>query len=163
MGSKPILFIDMDNVIADFSNSSNLKHHDELFHSPPEMFEEGFFENLPVVEGALWALRVLQKKYDIHILTKPVAITHYSHSEKSAWIWKWFPYLGNKVHMSQNKEFLSAPNRILIDDSQREWSDKWVANGGKFVHFKYHPRMRKEYYKNLWVNIVEDLMSKGDY
>lgn len=43
MDSKPILFVDMDNVIADFSNSPNLKHHKELFWSPPEMFEEGFY------------------------------------------------------------------------------------------------------------------------
>ena len=151
------IFIDMDQVLADFSRSPLFEGMEKVEYNPPQMYEKYFFEELPVVDGALSAVRVLMKKYDVHILTQPVKETHYSYSEKAAWIWKWFPELGGKLHMSQNKEFLSAKNHILIDDNLEKWGEKWEDHGGTFIHFDYSPDNRA-WNKQEWDSIVGRLI-----
>jgi 5'(3')-deoxyribonucleotidase len=156
MIEKQILFIDMDLVLADFYKSPLFQKTDVIQHNPARMYEEYFFETLPVVEGALWAVRMLMPHYDIHVLTQPVKETHYSYSEKAAWIWKWFPELSANLHLTQQKELLSGEGRILIDDNHAKWSDKWVSQGGKFIHFKYEiddARMNRQ----EWERIVDEL------
>jgi 5'(3')-deoxyribonucleotidase len=140
MKNKIKLFIDMDCVIADFCKSPMFKKGDRIKNSPPQMFEQFFFETLPPVDGALSAVRELlqTEKYDIHILTQPVKETHYSYSEKAAWVAKWFPELSGKLTLTQNKELLAGPDRILIDDSVEKWKSKWESNGGTFIHFAYN-------------------------
>ena len=157
--TQKTLFIDQDNVLAAFDLSPMFKQGDEYKNNPPRMYERYFFETLPVVKGALWAVRTLMPHYDIHILTQPVKETHYSYSEKAAWVWKWFPELGGKVHMSQKKEFLSGRNRILIDDNLKWW-EPWEMNGGQFVHFKYDLET-PENNRKQWELIVEQLLKHG--
>lgn len=154
---KPILFLDMDQVLADFSRSPVFEEIEKPEYNPPEMYQKYFFEELPVVDGALSAVRRLMRHYEIHILTQPVSETHYSYSEKAAWIWKWFPELGQRVHMSQNKEFLSAPGRVLVDDNKGKWCDLWESKGGTFIHFEYSPDNRA-WNKQEWNSVVGRLL-----
>ena len=152
---EPVLFIDMDGVIADFDRSHHFVGGRERERHPHEMYEEGFFESLPVVRGARYAIRALldSKKYKIYILSKPVRHSPLSYSEKSAWIWKHFPELGEFIILSQNKTLLSGPNRILIDDSLNEWGEPWQQAGGQFVHFDYEKNHEKQ-----WRSILEKLL-----
>lgn len=155
----PILFVDMDCVLSDFCNSPMFEKHEQIQNNPPRMYEEFFFETLPVVDGALWAIRKLMPYYDIHVLTQPVMNTHYSYSEKAAWIWKWFPELGGKLHLTQNKEFFSGPGRVLIDDSVEKWYKKWEDKGGMFIHFSYSPMHNNKINRSEWERIVQELLS----
>lgn len=131
----------------------------EKAQDPPQMFEQFFFETLPPVDGALSSIRRLiqSKKFDVHILSKPLKLTHYSYSEKAAWISKWIPELLSKLTLTQNKELSSGDGRILIDDSSEEWGMKWRIAGGTFIHFAYerHGDNRKE-----WNRITSELLSK---
>lgn len=150
------LMLDMDGVLADFCRSPKFQSSDEVVKSPPRMFEEFFFETLPPIDGALWGVRELLKlDYDIHILTQPVKETHYSYSEKDAWIKKWIPELWGKLILTQNKELLSSKDRILVDDNQIKWSDSWVAGGGVFYYFDYS-KESKDHNRLMWEKLVHE-------
>lgn len=156
---KVTLYVDLDSVLADFCRSPMVKPDAKWVYSPPQMYEQFFFETLPPVEGSLSAIRELLQSnlFDIHILSQPVKETHYSYSEKVAWVAKWFPELSNRITLTQNKEFLSKHGRILIDDSAEKWKDKWEANGGTFILFDYerYGDNRKE-----WEAVVKSLISE---
>lgn len=155
--AKTILYVDMDGVTVDFCKSNMFTLNDRKHTAPPRMFEQFFFETLPPVEGAMWAIRELLQceQYDIHILTQPVKETHYSYSEKAAWVSKWIPELANKIIMTQNKELLSAPGRILIDDMAERWRTKWEAGGGTYIHFDYK---RDGDNRTEWINTLSKLL-----
>jgi len=108
--------IDMDNVIADiethlvnlYEKEYNVKvdrtallgvSEDEAFpdktaarrfiHTP------GFFRTVPLMPGALEALEILRKKYEIYIVS---AATEFplSLAEKHAWLAEFFPFISWK-------------------------------------------------------------------
>ena len=135
--TKIQLFIDMDGALADFDGSDRFQSYDPYMHSPPRMYEKGFFENLKPVDGAIWGIKMLQKSemYDIHILSKPVKDSPYCYYEKCAWILKYFPGLEKNMHLSQEKGLLSKEGRILIDDDINKWKEPWEVNGGDFIWF----------------------------
>ena len=152
---RPVLFIDMDGVIADFNKSHHFIGGRKKERHPHEMYKEGFFETLPVIAGARYALRALLdcNKYEIYILSKPVRHSPLSYSEKAAWIWKHFPELGEKITLTQNKTLLSGKDRILIDDTLVEWGEPWQEAGGQFIHFDYRRNHEEE-----WRRILEQLL-----
>jgi len=161
-----IVYIDMDGVIADFRSSSYFIKKDPVVSAPPRMYEHGFFENLPVVDGALWGVRSLlkNKNLDIYILTQPVKESSISYTEKANWIAKWFPELSGKIIMTQHKELLSAHGRILIDDADWKWKEAWEKYNGTFFHFNvnsYDPVHPKESgldsFRSMWETIVDKL------
>jgi 5'(3')-deoxyribonucleotidase len=153
---KPIVFIDMDGVLANFCASPMFEKADKIKNNPPRMYDQYFFETLPVIEGALSQVRRLMQseRYEIQILTKPVRYTHYSYSEKAAWVWKWFPELGEKLTLTQNKTLLAKEGRILIDDSLDEWGKNWENSGGTFFHFNYEAGNHAA----QWKEIVDRLL-----
>lgn len=159
---KQFVGVDMDGVIAHFEGSHYFKPDDPIMRSPPRMFDEGFFETLPLIDGAAWGIRALMKNpnLDIHIISQPVLEASESYSEKARWIMKWFPELTGKITLTQNKELLSGPGRILIDDADWKWREKWEEQGGEFVHFNTtensethnNPRKRWEIIVNYLTN-----------
>ena len=108
------IFIDMDGVLADFEGG---RTSDKKRRNPPEMYSEGFFENLEPIPGALEAMQELHQsgKYDLWIATKPVATSPRSYTEKVNWIAKNLPYMLKKVVLTQDKSFLEG--NVLIDDN----------------------------------------------
>jgi len=46
---KPLLFIDMDQVLVAFCDSPLFKGSDNIQFNPPRMYEEYFFETLPAI------------------------------------------------------------------------------------------------------------------
>lgn len=161
-----IVFIDMDGVLVDFKSSSFFQENDPLVSAPPRMYEIGFFEHLPPADGALWAVRSIlkNKNLDVYVLTQPVKESTVSYTEKANWIAKWIPELSGKIVMTQNKELLSAPGRVLIDDAHWKWKDVWEKQGGTFFHFNvnsYDPIHAKEdgldSFRAMWEVIVSKL------
>lgn len=130
---KKILYIDMDEVLADFMAHPEVKGRTR---HPTAMYEQGFFANLQPVPGALVAVRKLHHSgmFDIHVLTQPLAESPVSYMEKAQWIWKWFPELGLKINMTQDKGLFKGD--FLIDDNAKKWEDKFRENGGVFIHFR---------------------------
>lgn len=149
------IFVDLDCTVADFWKSPMFDPEKRSW-SPPEMFEPGFFETLTPMNGALSGLRSVlafakENNIKVYILTKPVATTFYSYSEKAAWVNKWFPELFDKVILCQDKELLSGPGNILIDD-HLPWKELWEIPGGTFIQFE---ELRSSL--SYWRGIVETL------
>jgi 5'(3')-deoxyribonucleotidase len=157
------VFIDMDGVLADFQGSPLFTEGDQTLNNPPRMYEKRFFETLPVVDGALWAVRELLniEGIEVHILTQPVLNTHYSYSEKASWVAKYFPELISKLHLTQNKEFFSQSGRVLVDDCGWKWKEKWKNEGGEFIKFDSDIDPRKMW-EDVVVKVQELVSSKNE-
>lgn len=144
MNKKNIVYIDLDDTIADFKGDPVFANGFDVSY----MYEPGFFLNLKPIEGSQVAVRQIMKMgYDVQILSQPVAESAHSYSEKAQWIGVHFPDLINKINLAQDKgNFVGG---YLIDDNAPKWKEKFEANGGKFVHFIYEFKHR-----NQWADIV---------
>lgn len=144
---KKVIYIDMDDTIADFWGHPAFKGMEPTEFAVSAMFEPGFFENLEPIKGAHAGVRALIRLgYDVQILTQPVAESAHSYSEKVKWIGKHFPDLIFKINMTQDKGLFKGD--YLIDDNWKKWKVKFERNGGKFVHFDHHR-------PNYWDFIVD--------
>jgi 5'-nucleotidase len=81
-----IIYIDMDDVLCDFSGA----HRKALVDNPKLLFPQsqyGFFTNLPEKEGAVESVNafVNSPKYDPYILTAPSIRNPLSYTEKRVW------------------------------------------------------------------------------
>ncbi|WP_431158814.1 5' nucleotidase, NT5C type [Winogradskyella poriferorum] len=132
--NKPIIYIDMDGVIADFSKAikthpkSNLKPYQEDPDNIP-----GIFEHLELITGAKGAIHQLHlsNKYDLFILTTAPWDNPSAWMHKRLWIEKHFgDIFYKKVIITHRKDLLIGD--YLIDDR--------TANGagnfkGTHLHF----------------------------
>ena len=146
---KPILLIDMDEVLADFKGGVTDEEKTEW--CPETMYEDGFFFNLKPISGAMGAVKKLFDSglFDIHICSTPVAGLHGSYSDKSKWINKYFPYLYNRIILTQNKTLVKAD--IAIDDRPEIYSSEVRV---------IDPRTRKANQRFQWHKIAEDLIEE---
>ena len=88
--NKPILLIDQDDVIADFTGAAI----DAIRKTPGIQFPQSqykFFENLDPMPGAVESINKLQEFYDVCILTRPSVRNPLCYTEKRLWVEK---YLG---------------------------------------------------------------------
>lgn len=157
--SKKVVFLDLDDTLADFSGSPLLPAgYPFEVHA---MYEPGFFLGLKVIPGALSAVRqIIKMGYDVHILSQPVDISAHSYSEKVQWVGIHFPELISKLHLTQDKGLFKGD--YLIDDNPDKWKDKFEANGGKFIEFHYsrkYPHTMKNTHAN-WKEIIEFLTAE---
>jgi 5'(3')-deoxyribonucleotidase len=138
MEQKEIVLIDMDDTSFGFCDHPVFHGINVNDQNCTAMYEPGFFASLKPVPGALQAVRqLLRMGFDVQFATQPVAESPHSYSEKIQAIGLWFPDLIQKVNMTQNKGLLKAD--YLVDDRADKWQEKFEANGGKFIHFKYAP------------------------
>jgi len=138
------LLIDMDNTLFDFDGEVG----ESLMLNPPEMYKEGFFENLKPLAGARIAVASLQRcgLYDVYICTKPLATSPISYTEKVRSIAKHFPTLMDKIIMVQDKGMIKAD--ILIDDCKKNIK----AFDGQGIHFKYQDS------ETEWEKVLRNLL-----
>lgn len=137
MDKKNIVYIDLDDTIADFSGHPCFDGVGVNDFTVSAMFEPGFFLSLTPIQGAYVCVRaIIRLGYDVHILSKPVTSSAHSYSEKVKWIGMHFPDLVNKINLTQDKGLFVGG--YLVDDDAKQWKDKFEANGGTFVHFPYH-------------------------
>lgn len=153
--NKKIIFIDQDDVIADFYESAKCIHTDEVIKS--RMWQPSFFLNLKVIPGSQHAISILEDSgFDVWILTQPLAGHPECYYDKALWIQKHFPQLYKKIIMTQDKGMLIGD--YLIDDNKVKWKEKFEKNGGKFIHFNYggYNKSNKDP-EELWKEILEHL------
>lgn len=132
-----ILFVDMDEVIADacgaflqrynreFDESVTLEqcHGKEVWESIPEErrtvtrryhHEDGFFRNLRPMENSQDVLKELVQKYTVYVASAAMEFPN-SLREKSDWLDEYFPFIPWKKRiLCGDKHILKGD--ILIDD-----------------------------------------------
>ena len=139
---KPVIYLDMDQVLVDFNSSSSIPLEEKHIWGHPAIYKTGFFSNLRPMPGAIQFVHNLLKDghFDVQILTQPVIENFDSYSEKAAWIGKYLPSLVGKINMTQNK--LLFKGYMLVDDNP-----KWQDFDGKF--FLFNPRDSLAEFKQL--------------
>ncbi len=112
-----IVYVDMDDVLADWLKSYELYKIDFPDIEFPQSIK-GFWENLsPIVDGVETVKKLIaSNQYDPYILTAPSTRNPLSYTEKRIWVEKYFGYdFTKKLILCPNKGLLKGD--ILIDDN----------------------------------------------
>ena len=112
-----IVYVDMDNVLCDYSKQFNIAVKKEPEIAYPQS-QYGFFRDLEPIEGAIDGLNsLLEMGFDIYILTAPSIMNPLSYTEKREWVEKYFGLeLVKKLIISPNKGLNKGS--FLIDDNK---------------------------------------------
>jgi len=133
MPNKKILYFDMDGVLADFHRALAERLTPELAVKYGNNVDEipGIFDDLPPMEGAIFAFQELSEHYDCYILSTAPWGNPQAWMEKRLWVEK---YLGKDAHkrliLSHNKHLNRGD--YLIDDRLANGSDRFE---GEHIHF----------------------------
>jgi 5'(3')-deoxyribonucleotidase len=133
---KELLFIDMDGVLADAEAGMKV-WSDKLGLSVDDLFKkkfyhtQGFYIDLPPVEGAIEAFKKLSEKYEVYILSAPCWENVSCYTDKRIWVEK---YLGEVAYkrliLSNDKSLFTG--RALIDDRKKYGVTEFK---GEHIHF----------------------------
>lgn len=119
MNKKPIMYVDMDDTINEYSEYHKHRRQKNPDNKYPQM-EYGFFLNLRPINFITTYLDILSKHYDIWILTRPSVPNPLCYTEKRVWVEK---YLGrewcDKLIICPDKSLLKGD--YLVDDY--DWKD----------------------------------------
>lgn len=149
------VFVDMDGVIA--------LNHDEI---RKYMYDKNFFLDRPPVESTIEAIKVLQKKYSLHIIST-IIDSPYCASEKKEWLQRHLPELDeskiilvphgeSKAYYANKYAKVENAINILIDDYTHNLNDwywtgikvlngdnnttgSWISAGGPSIDIKDSP------------------------
>jgi len=129
---KKIVYIDMDNVLVDFTSA-----FDKLDQNILDEYEDnrddipGIFSLMTPMHGAIDAFNKLALVYDVYILSTAPWNNPSAWSDKLLWVKK---YLGDNAHkrliISHNKNLNQGD--YLIDDRLKNGVDKFK---GEHIYF----------------------------
>ena len=108
---KKIIYIDLDNTLANYSKAAN-----EQGILPSEAkHTKGFFRSLKPIDGAAEAYNLLDKHFDVYILSTAPWSNPESLTEKLYWVKEYLPKAYKNVIFSHHKNLNIGD--YLIDDS----------------------------------------------
>jgi len=133
---KKIVYIDMDNVLVDFSSgierisNENRKKYDGSLDDCP-----GIFALMKPVKGALEAIAKLSVKYDLYVLSTAPWLNSSAWSDKLEWIKKYFgegkdSVFYKRLIISHNKNLNIGD--YLIDDRTKNGASEF---NGELIQF----------------------------
>ena len=130
---KYVIYIDMDDVIADFAGG----YEQHRLNFPDVEFPqsvEGFFEGLEPLPQAIAAVETLRSHpaIECYILTAPSTRNPNSYREKRIWVEKHFDYsMTKKLIICAEKNLLTGD--LLIDDNHEGKGQEGFS--GKLIQF----------------------------
>lgn len=129
--NKPVLHIDMDDTLCDFTSAWNMVKQKQPEVVYPQS-TKGFFFNLAPIEDAIDTVNELRQLFDVYILTAPSYKNPLCYTEKRLWVEKHFDLEFTKqLIICAHKNLLIGD--FLVDDYL---SGKGQENfAGKLIHF----------------------------
>lgn len=168
--------IDMDEVLADpihkFIQLYNRDHQvpldlvikpgTEIFQNVPDevndkwfdyINEKGFFRDLPVIDGAVEAVKKLQQKYEVYIVSAAMEFRN-SLEDKLDWLAEHFPFIDWKHIIFCGDKIVNVD--IMIDDRIKNFSG---FNGRPLLFTSPHNLLITEYERvDNWQQVLNKLM-----
>jgi len=158
---KPLLFIDMDNVLVDFKSglakvSDEIKHQYEQDDKGKPHYDDipGIFALMEPMPGAIEAVKTLSTKYDLYILSTAPWMNPSAWSDKVKWVQKYFDsaqedgVFYKRLILCHHKDLLIRPGAYLIDDRSKHGADQF---GEHWIQFGKEPFL-------TWESVVKYLM-----
>ena len=139
--SKKTLFIDMDNVLVNFQSGI-----DKLDGATKQAYE-GHFDDAPHIfalmdpmPGAIEAVRKLQERYELYILSTAPWNNPTAWYDKLQWVKRYFggkegDVFYKRLILSHHKELCILHGDYLIDDRDEKNGAEKYKNAGKLIHF----------------------------
>lgn len=172
-----IIFVDMDDVIADtygkhiemynqeFGEKLSLDHikSGEVWQNVPEIHQssirkhaltDGFFRDLKPIKDSISVMKELGQKHEVYIAS---AATQFPNSlrEKSDWLDDFFPFITWQYRIMCGHKFILNGD-LLIDDRalnlDKFEGDTLLFTSPHNIHENGHERM------NSWSDIAEKLL-----
>lgn len=129
---KPILYLDMDNVLVDFESGINAlsvwekNQYEGRYDECP-----GIFAHMKPLDGAVAAFLTLNRYFDVYILSTAPWNNPGAWQDKRIWVER---YLGDaatkRLILSHNKNLNFG--HYLVDDRTANGADKFM---GEHIHF----------------------------
>lgn len=133
--NKRRIFFDMDGVLVDF-NSGVEKLSEETKNQYKGRIDEvpGIFSLMEPIPGAIEAVHLLAKRYDVFILSTSPWNNPTAASDKIEWVKKYMNDVFHKrIILTHHKELCRGD--YLIDDKGKngasEFSGEWIHLGSK--------------------------------
>ena len=114
MPTQKILYIDMDDVLCDYTSAYQMIKDEQSEIEFPQSVP-GFFENLVPKVNAVDSFLQLTDSFDVHILSAPSVYNPLCYTEKRLWVENHLGFeFTHKLILATNKGLLKGD--YLIDD-----------------------------------------------
>lgn len=168
--------IDMDEVLADpihkfiqlynrdYNTPTDLLQEPgkEFFHHLPQEInrkwfeyinQKGFFRDLPVIDGAVEAVKKLQENNEIYIVSAAMEFRN-SLEDKLDWLGEHFPFISWRNIMFCGDKIVNVD--VLIDDRAKNFVG---YNGRKLLFTSPHNLLIDDYERvNNWQEVLDKLL-----
>lgn len=136
MTAKPVLYIDMDNVLVNFQSGIDRLDQGTLQAYEGRLDEvPGIFALMEPMDGAVEAVHKLSERYDVYVLSTAPWLNPSAWCDKLKWIQHYFgkdegSVLYKKLILSHHKNLNKGA--VIIDDRTKNGVDGF---GGQHIHF----------------------------
>ena len=168
--------IDMDEVLADpihkFIQLYNRDHGvpldlkidagNEIYHHVPEHInhkwfdyinEKGFFRDLPLIDGAVEAVKKLQEQHEVYIVSAAMEFPN-SLEDKYHWLAEHFPFISWKNIIFCGEKIVNTD--VMIDDRAKNFID---FKGRTLLFSSPHNLLLTQYERvDNWQQVLEKLV-----
>ena len=141
---KKIIYIDLDNTLANYLDEAKVCN----LTTKEAKRTKGFFRKLKPIDGAIEAYNLLDKYFEVYILSTAPWSNPDSLMEKILWVKEWLPNAYKNVIFSHHKNLNIGD--YLIDDS--------IKNGaGDFLG--EHIQIHSNKFPN-WESVINYILNK---
>ena len=123
-----IIYIDMDNTLCDYSGAKKRMQEIDPELEYPQA-RSGFFLGLKPYEGAIEGFRMLEKKFEVYILTAPSYKNPACYTEKRLWVEQYFDLETTKKLIICNRKGLLKGDYLIDDYAYPEFEGEQLLYG----------------------------------